>query len=144
MPAKVIDGTAIARQIRAELADAVAALAAAGTQPGLTVVLVGDDPASAVYVRAKGKACEELGMRGFKWYTAEWRGESRGWNANDPSVFPLYEKALELVLRQGFGQPAGRLQRLGDRQRFLLHFPALVELLHVRVEECQRARRVGP
>jgi len=64
LPAKVIDGTAIARQIRAELADAVATLAAGGTQPGLTVVLVGDDPASAVYVRAKGKACEELGMRG--------------------------------------------------------------------------------
>ena len=64
MPAKVIDGTAIARQIRAELADAVATLVAGGTQPGLTVVLVGDDPASAVYVRAKGKACEELGMRG--------------------------------------------------------------------------------
>jgi methylenetetrahydrofolate dehydrogenase (NADP+) / methenyltetrahydrofolate cyclohydrolase len=64
LPAKVIDGTAIARQIRAELADAVAALAAGGTQPGLTVVLVGDDAASAVYVRAKGKACEELGMRG--------------------------------------------------------------------------------
>jgi len=60
----VIDGVAIAREIRAELADAVAGLAAAGVTPGLTVVLVGDDPASAVYVRSKGKACEELGMRG--------------------------------------------------------------------------------
>jgi predicted TIM-barrel fold metal-dependent hydrolase len=41
----------------------------------------------------------ELGMRGFKWYTAEWRGESRGWRANDPMVFPLYEKCLELGVR---------------------------------------------
>jgi predicted TIM-barrel fold metal-dependent hydrolase len=35
-------------------------------------------------------------MKGFKWYTAEWRGESRGWSANDPMVFPLYEKCIEL------------------------------------------------
>ena len=38
----------------------------------------------------------ELGMKGFKWYTAEWRGESRGWRANDPMVFPLYERCIEL------------------------------------------------
>ena len=64
MPARVIDGAAIAREIRAELAERVAALRDEGIVPGLSVVLVGDDPASAVYVRAKGKACEELGMRG--------------------------------------------------------------------------------
>lgn len=38
----------------------------------------------------------EMGMKGFKWYTAEWRGESRGWKANDPMVFPLYERCIEL------------------------------------------------
>ena len=48
----------MARQVRAELAGEVAALVAAGVTPGLTVVLVGEDPASVVYVRNKGKACE--------------------------------------------------------------------------------------
>jgi predicted TIM-barrel fold metal-dependent hydrolase len=38
-------------------------------------------------------------MRGFKWYTAEWRGESRGWSANDPMVFPLYEKCIDLGIK---------------------------------------------
>ena len=64
MPARIIDGVAIAREIRTELTERVAGLRAEGIVPGLSVVLVGDDPASAVYVRAKGKACEELGMRG--------------------------------------------------------------------------------
>lgn len=44
----------------------------------------------------------ELGMQGFKWYTAEWRGESRGWSANDPMVFPLYEKCIELGVKNMF------------------------------------------
>ena len=38
-------------------------------------------------------------MDGFKWYTAEWRGESRGWKANDPAVFPLYERCIELGIK---------------------------------------------
>jgi len=62
--AKLIDGVAVARQVRAEVARDVAALIARGVTPGLTVVLVGDDPASAVYVRAKEKACVEAGMNG--------------------------------------------------------------------------------
>jgi methylenetetrahydrofolate dehydrogenase (NADP+) / methenyltetrahydrofolate cyclohydrolase len=61
--AKIIDGTAIGRQIRGELKDEVAALRAKGVVPGLTVVLVGEDPASQVYVRMKGKAADELGMK---------------------------------------------------------------------------------
>jgi methylenetetrahydrofolate dehydrogenase (NADP+)/methenyltetrahydrofolate cyclohydrolase len=61
--AKIIDGTAIGKQIRAELTDEVAALRAKGVTPGLTVVLVGEDPASQVYVRMKGKAADELGMK---------------------------------------------------------------------------------
>ncbi|HEX6058420.1 MAG TPA: bifunctional methylenetetrahydrofolate dehydrogenase/methenyltetrahydrofolate cyclohydrolase FolD [Gemmatimonadaceae bacterium] len=62
MPAEIIDGVAIARAVRAEVARDAAALTERGVRPGLAVVLVGDDPASAVYVRAKGKACEEAGM----------------------------------------------------------------------------------
>ena len=62
MPADLIDGTAVARAVRADVALAAAALVARGIRPGLAVVLVGDDPASAVYVRAKGKATEEAGM----------------------------------------------------------------------------------
>lgn len=64
MPAELIDGKAIAAEIRAEAAARAAELTAEGVVPGLTVVLVGDDPASAVYVRAKGRACDELGLRG--------------------------------------------------------------------------------
>ncbi len=59
--AKILDGAALARTIRAEVGAAVAK-AAGSTRPGLAAVLVGDDPASAVYVRSKGKACEEAGM----------------------------------------------------------------------------------
>jgi methylenetetrahydrofolate dehydrogenase (NADP+)/methenyltetrahydrofolate cyclohydrolase len=60
--ARIIDGTAIAREIRAEVAAHVAQLRAAGTVPGLAVVLVGADPASEVYVRSKTRACQEAGM----------------------------------------------------------------------------------
>ena len=63
MTAKIIDGTAIGKAIREELKQEVAALKAKGVVPGLTVVLVGEDPASHVYVRMKGKAADELGMR---------------------------------------------------------------------------------
>lgn len=62
MPAEVIDGAAISASIRAEVARNVQRLRARGLRPGLAVILVGDDPASQVYVRMKGKACEEAGM----------------------------------------------------------------------------------
>jgi methylenetetrahydrofolate dehydrogenase (NADP+)/methenyltetrahydrofolate cyclohydrolase len=62
LPAELIDGVAIARDIRAEVSREAAELIEQGTRPGLAVVLVGDDPASAVYVRSKGKASEEAGM----------------------------------------------------------------------------------
>ena len=62
MRAELIDGTRIAQEIRAEVAHDAQRLAARGVRPGLAVILVGDDPASAVYVRSKGKACEEAGM----------------------------------------------------------------------------------
>jgi methylenetetrahydrofolate dehydrogenase (NADP+)/methenyltetrahydrofolate cyclohydrolase len=62
LPAEVIDGRAIARKVRADVAERAKVLAERGVKPGLAVVLVGDDPASAVYVSAKGKATEEAGM----------------------------------------------------------------------------------
>jgi methylenetetrahydrofolate dehydrogenase (NADP+)/methenyltetrahydrofolate cyclohydrolase len=62
--AKLIDGAAIGRLVRLDVAKEVERLKALGVTPGLSVVLVGDDPASAVYVRSKGKACEEAGMHG--------------------------------------------------------------------------------
>jgi methylenetetrahydrofolate dehydrogenase (NADP+) / methenyltetrahydrofolate cyclohydrolase len=62
MTARILDGTAIADQIRREVGLEAASLAAKGIKPGLAVVLVGDDPASQLYVRSKGRACEEAGM----------------------------------------------------------------------------------
>ena len=62
--AGLIDGKAVAARVRAGVAEDVAALRREGIVPGLSVVLVGDDAASAVYVRNKGRACEEAGMRG--------------------------------------------------------------------------------
>ena len=60
---QLIDGKAIAAQVRSEVARAVRELAPTGLVPGLTVVRVGDDPASAVYVRGKRKDSEEVGFR---------------------------------------------------------------------------------
>jgi methylenetetrahydrofolate dehydrogenase (NADP+) / methenyltetrahydrofolate cyclohydrolase len=62
--ARLIDGAAIARRIREEVAARTEALRARGVTPGLSVVLVGEDPASAVYVRNKEKASVEAGMAG--------------------------------------------------------------------------------
>ena len=61
-----IDGTAIAREVRAEVARRAARLAAGGHVPALAVILVGDDPASQVYVRNKIKACAEAGIRSIQ------------------------------------------------------------------------------
>jgi methylenetetrahydrofolate dehydrogenase (NADP+)/methenyltetrahydrofolate cyclohydrolase len=62
MTARILDGTAIARQIRDEITRDTALLVAGGVTPGLAVVIVGEDPASQVYVKAKGQACREAGM----------------------------------------------------------------------------------
>ena len=59
----IIDGKAIAAKVRSEVAKAVVALRDRGIVPGLAVVRVGEDPASAIYVRGKRKACEEVGIR---------------------------------------------------------------------------------
>jgi len=62
MTAQLIDGNALSRQLRADVAARVTALKAKGLTPGLAVVLVGDNQASQVYVRNKVKACEDTGM----------------------------------------------------------------------------------
>jgi methylenetetrahydrofolate dehydrogenase (NADP+)/methenyltetrahydrofolate cyclohydrolase len=62
MTAQLIDGNALSRQLRESVSQRVAALKAKGVTPGLAVILVGDNPASQVYVRNKVKACEDTGM----------------------------------------------------------------------------------
>ena len=75
MNAKIIDGKAVAQRIRSECAERVRLLKDRnGIAPGLAVVLVGDDPASRVYVNNKIKACESVGIRSFNFrfpYEAE-------------------------------------------------------------------------
>ena len=63
MTAKIIDGKALAARIQDELKTRVEACTEHGHRPGLAVVLVGEDPASQVYVRNKVRACERTGIR---------------------------------------------------------------------------------
>ncbi len=65
MPAVILDGKALAARIRGELGGQVAQLRARGIEPGLAVVLVGEDPASQIYVRNKTAACAQAGIRTF-------------------------------------------------------------------------------
>ncbi|WP_019122828.1 bifunctional methylenetetrahydrofolate dehydrogenase/methenyltetrahydrofolate cyclohydrolase FolD [Brevibacillus massiliensis] len=62
MTASIIDGKRVAQEIRAQLTDEIARLKQQGIQPGLAVILVGEDPASQSYVRSKEKACGEVGI----------------------------------------------------------------------------------
>lgn len=62
MVADIINGNEVAKSIRAELKEEISHMKAKGVTPGLVVIIVGEDPASQVYVRKKGEACNELGM----------------------------------------------------------------------------------
>ena len=62
MAAEILDGKVMSEKLRKEIAERVAALKEKGLTPGLAVILVGNDPASEIYVRNKGKGCEEVGM----------------------------------------------------------------------------------
>ena len=64
MPARILDGTAVSNAIKDEVAEEVAALRKRGLRHGLAVVLVGNNPASEIYVRNKVKASEQLGIDG--------------------------------------------------------------------------------
>jgi len=66
MSARIIDGNALSASIRGQLAERAAALKARGVTPCLAVILVGEDPASQVYVRNKVAGCEKVGMRSLK------------------------------------------------------------------------------
>ena len=63
MAARLIDGAALSRSVYDELKLRIAVLNRGGIQPGLAAILIGDDPASTVYVRTKTRACEEIGLR---------------------------------------------------------------------------------
>lgn len=65
MTARIIDGKALAARVQSDLAGRIGALQHRAVVPGLAVVLVGDDPASAIYVRNKVRACEAVGIRSF-------------------------------------------------------------------------------
>jgi methylenetetrahydrofolate dehydrogenase (NADP+)/methenyltetrahydrofolate cyclohydrolase len=65
MSARILDGNAIRDQIYSELAHEIASLASAGVHPGLAAVLVGDNPASHLYVKSKMAACQKLGLESF-------------------------------------------------------------------------------
>ena len=72
MAARILDGNALSAQLRGQIAEEVAALTGQGVQPCLAVILVGSDPASAVYVRNKVAACEKAGIRSLRFdYAAE-------------------------------------------------------------------------
>src|SRR3989441_1583899 len=82
MGAVILDGNKIGSEIREEVAEEVKTLTAAGMRPGLAVVLVGNNPASEIYVRGKVKSCEELGIYGEQ---------------HTPSANVTTEELLELV-----------------------------------------------
>ncbi len=82
MPATILDGNKIAAEIRGEVAASVKSMSAAGIRPGLAVVLVGNNPASEIYVRGKVKSCEEVGI-----YSEQ----------HTPSASVTTEELLELV-----------------------------------------------
>lgn len=65
--AKILDGKAVSQRIKDELKNEVAALAARGIQPALAVIIVGNDPASRIYVNNKKKACEYIGIRSLEY-----------------------------------------------------------------------------
>ncbi len=77
MPAQLLDGVALSKKIRTEITARAAIVTAKGRRPGLAVIVVGDNPASAVYVRNKVKACEEVGFHSvLERYEAEMNEEA--------------------------------------------------------------------
>ena len=108
MTARIIDGNALSAKLRGELAAKAAALTAQGTQPCLAVILVGGDPASAVYVRNKVAGCEKAGIKSLKFEypqdaaPADVLGKIAELNA-DPSVHGIL---VQLPLPKHFDEKA--------------------------------------
>jgi methylenetetrahydrofolate dehydrogenase (NADP+) / methenyltetrahydrofolate cyclohydrolase len=148
--ARIIDGTSISRDIRRDIAARVERLRGRGVVPGLTVVLVGDDPASGLYVRRKREACEEVGIDSRTLHLPdevteeELFGVIDGLNA-DPSVhgilvqLPLprslpYKAVLERIRPRkdvdGFHPLNNGLAFIGDPRGFVPATPAgILEIL---------------
>jgi methylenetetrahydrofolate dehydrogenase (NADP+)/methenyltetrahydrofolate cyclohydrolase len=85
MSATIIDGNALSTQLRSEFANRAAALKDKGVTPCLAVILVGEDPASAVYVRNKVAGCEKAGMRSIKDVYAPRTSNPPWYSARSPS-----------------------------------------------------------
>jgi methylenetetrahydrofolate dehydrogenase (NADP+)/methenyltetrahydrofolate cyclohydrolase len=108
MTARIIDGNALSAKLRGELAAKAAELTAQGTQPCLAVILVGGDPASAVYVRNKVAGCEKAGIKSLKFEypqdaaPADVLGKIAELNA-DPSVHGIL---VQLPLPKHFDEKA--------------------------------------
>jgi methylenetetrahydrofolate dehydrogenase (NADP+)/methenyltetrahydrofolate cyclohydrolase len=104
----VIDGKVVAAKVRGEVAERVRALRARGIAPGLTVVRVGEDPASAIYVRGKRKDCEEVGIASVEHHLPATTGQAellalvRRLNA-DPGVHGVL---VQLPLPKGLDERA--------------------------------------
>jgi len=69
--AKIIDGKALAARVKESVKKEVEKLKGEGVSPGLAVILVGEDPASQIYVRSKHRSCEELGIKSFQYHLPE-------------------------------------------------------------------------
>lgn len=112
MPATIIDGKAVAAEIRRDVAAEVAALKTRGVTPGLAVVLVGDDPASQVYVGKKEQACREVGIysRTYRLPTAtteeEFLSLIQDLNRNPAIHGILVQLPLPAQIREGLVQEA--------------------------------------
>ena len=100
MPATIIDGKALAERVRARVKTGVVDLAEQKLTPGLAVVLVGEDPASAIYVRNKGAAAKECGVQVFDHKLPA-----------DTSQTDLLELVARLNLPQGRATAAPRLNQ---------------------------------
>ena len=114
MSATIIDGKAVAARVRARGGREVAALAAEhGRAPGLATVLVGDDPASAIYVGNKQKACAEVGIEAFDHRSPARRVAGRGRRAHRASSTPT--TAVSGILLQLPGARPPRRRRADRR-----------------------------
>lgn len=111
MKAKLIDGKTISAELRAQMKKEVAALAEDGITPGLAVVIVGDDPASKVYVRNKKKACEELGI-----YSEEYALPAE---TTQDELLALIDRPATVYQENAYGQ--GDARRLRGRWRSDAH-----------------------
>ncbi|MBP0649603.1 hypothetical protein J8J40_21405 [Mycobacterium tuberculosis] len=125
MPATLIDGKAFAAKLSATVAEAVAALKTQGIKPGLATVLVGDDPASSVYVASKGRETLAAGMASFSHrLPADTReadllallGQLNADDAVDVR-YQLLSGRRHHRLGQGLGGPDRQLRRHRRRQR---------------------------